>query len=73
MVAWDRVTRSDVLRALNEYNRLGPDRFFSKHGFAPTATYELAWKQRRYPPKQFWAQLLSSRRANDLALVTWRA
>jgi hypothetical protein len=51
MVAWDRVTRADVLRALNEYDRLGPDRFFSKHGFAPTATYEMAWKQRRYPPK----------------------
>ena len=31
--------------------RLGPERFFSGHGFAPATTYELAWEQRLYPPK----------------------
>jgi hypothetical protein len=46
-----RVTRADVLRAIKEYDRLGPERFFSEHGFAPTTTYELAWEKRRYPPK----------------------
>ena len=51
MVAWDRVTRADVLRAIKEYDRLGPERFFSEHGFAPTTTYELDWEERRYPPK----------------------
>lgn len=51
MVAWDRVTRADVLRAIKEYDWLGPERFFSKHGFAPTTTYELAWEKGRYPPK----------------------
>jgi len=51
MVAWDRVTRADVLRAIKEYDRLGPERFFSEHGFAPTTTYELAWEKHRYPPK----------------------
>jgi hypothetical protein len=51
MVAWDRVTRDDVLRAIREYDRLGPERFFSEHGFAPTTTYELVWDKRRYPPK----------------------
>jgi len=51
MVAWERVTRRDVLRALHEYDRLGPDRFFSEHGFAPTTTYELVWEGRSYPPK----------------------
>ena len=51
MVAWDRVTRADVLRAIKEYDRLGPERFFSEHGFAPTTTYELVWNKRRYPPK----------------------
>jgi hypothetical protein len=51
MVAWDRVTRADVLRAIREYDRLGPERFFSEHGFAPTTTYELAWEGRLYPPK----------------------
>jgi hypothetical protein len=51
MVAWDQVTRSHVLRGIKEYDRLGPERFFSKHGFAPTTTYELVWDERRYPPK----------------------
>ncbi len=51
MVAWERVTRDDVLRAIREYDRLGPEQFFSKHGFAPTTTYELVWEKRRYPPK----------------------
>jgi hypothetical protein len=48
---WDHVTRADVLRAIQEYDRLGPKRFFSEHGFAPTTTYELVWDERRYPPK----------------------
>ncbi len=48
---WSQVTRADVLRALEEYDRLGPERFFSEHGFAPTTTYELIWDDRRYPPK----------------------
>ena len=51
MVAWDHVTRADVLRAIEDYDRLGPERSFSKHGFAPTTTYELSWEGRRYPPK----------------------
>jgi len=51
MVAWDRVTRRHVLRAIQEYDRLGPEQFFSEHGFAPTTTYELVWNKRRYPPK----------------------
>jgi hypothetical protein len=51
MVAWDRVTHADVVRALKEYDRLGPERFFSDHGFAPTTTYELVFEERRYPPK----------------------
>jgi hypothetical protein len=51
MVKWDRVTRDHVLRATQEYDRLGPDQFYSEHGFAPTTTYELVWNKRRYPPK----------------------
>src|SRR5215831_13937118 len=51
MVVWDRVTRDDILRAMQEYDRLGPERFFSEHGFARTTTYELVWDDRRYPPK----------------------
>ena len=50
-LAWDQVTHADVVRAIKAYDQLGPERFFSKHGFAPTTTYELVWNKRRYPPK----------------------
>lgn len=51
MITWDQVTRREVLRAIREYDRLGPEQFFSKHGFAPTTTYELIFDGRPYPPK----------------------
>jgi hypothetical protein len=51
MVDWDQVTRREVLRAIREYDRLGAEKFFSEHGFAPTTTYELVADERRYPPK----------------------
>ena len=51
MVTWDRVSRAAVLRAMRDYDRPGPERFFSKHGFGPTTTYELACEKRRYPAK----------------------
>ncbi|PTE07410.1 hypothetical protein [Mesorhizobium helmanticense] len=51
MISWDRVTRAHVLRAMEEYDRLGAARFFAEHGFAPTTSYELAWQDRLYPPK----------------------
>jgi hypothetical protein len=50
-IAWGKVTRADVLRAIQEYDQLGPEQFFSAHGFAPTTTYDLVWDKRRYPPK----------------------
>ena len=50
-VAWEPVTPDDVLRAMQEYDRLGPEAFFSAHGFGPTTTYDLVWDERRYPPK----------------------
>jgi hypothetical protein len=50
-IAWDKVSQADVLRAVGEYDRLGPERFFSAHGFAPTTTYDLVWEDRCYPPK----------------------
>jgi hypothetical protein len=49
--AWERVAPADVERALQEYDRLGAERFFAEHGFAPTTTYDLVWQERRYPPK----------------------
>ena len=51
MPRWDRVTRGDVVRAIEEYDRLGAKEFFGAHGFAPTTTYELVWEERLYPPK----------------------
>ena len=50
-VAWDPVTRDHVVRAVQEYDRLGPEKFFAAHGFAPTTTYDLVWDGRHYPPK----------------------
>jgi hypothetical protein len=51
MVKWDKVTRDHVLRAMHEYDKLGAEEFFVKHGFAPTTTYDLLWEKRKYPPK----------------------
>ena len=50
-VKWNPVTKDDVVRAIEEYDRLGAEGFFSAHGFAPTTTYDLVWDGRRYPPK----------------------
>ncbi len=51
MVAWDHVTKSDVLNAIQEYDRLGPEPFLSEHGFGPSRSYALIWDQRHYPHK----------------------
>jgi len=51
MVNWEPVTRRDVDRAMEEYDRLGAETFFANYGFAPTTTYQLVAKGRRYPPK----------------------
>jgi len=50
-IAWSEVTHVDVVRAIDEYDRLGAKGFFAEHGFAPTTTYELVWNDRLYPPK----------------------
>jgi hypothetical protein len=50
-IQWDRVTQADVTKAIDEYDRLGASEFFSRHGFAPTTTYDLIANEKRYPPK----------------------
>lgn len=50
-VEWEQVSRAEVLRAVQEYDRLGQEKFFAEHGFGPTTTYDLIWEKRRYPPK----------------------
>jgi hypothetical protein len=51
VISWEHVSREHVLRAIEEYDRLGAEAFFAKHGFAPTTTYDLIWNKHRYPPK----------------------
>ena len=50
-IAWDQIHEADVVRAMREYDKLGAQQFFAKHGFAPTTTYDLLWEKRKYPPK----------------------
>ena len=50
-IEWDKGTPDDVVHALEEYDRLGPEQFFAAHGYAPTTTYDLVWEKRSYPPK----------------------
>jgi hypothetical protein len=45
------VNRADVLRSVKEYDRLGADQFFAKHGFGPSRSYELVLEGHRYPHK----------------------
>jgi hypothetical protein len=51
MVSWKDVSRDDVVRAIKEYDKLGPEKFFSEHGYGPSRTYELVWDKRHYPHK----------------------
>ena len=66
-VTWDDVTRDDVVRAIQEYDQLGPEKFFSEHGFAPTTTYDLVWKKHRYPPKAILGTAYEFATGNRLA------
>jgi len=50
-IDWDQVQNADVLRAIDEYDRLGAEQFFAEHGFAPATTYDLSWSRQLYPPK----------------------
>jgi hypothetical protein len=47
----DDVTRDHVLRAIKEYDLLGPEKFFAVHGFGASRSYELVWEGKRYPHK----------------------
>ena len=51
MAFWDPVTRADVVRAIEEYDRLGPERFFAEYGFGPARAYVLRYGGRGYDSK----------------------
>jgi hypothetical protein len=50
-IDWERVTRDEVTRAINEYDRLGAADFFLQHGYAAATTYQLLENGHAYPPK----------------------
>ena len=45
------LTREAVLRAISEYEALGPDRFLKRYGYRPARSYLLVHEGRRYPSK----------------------
>ncbi len=53
---------ADVLRAIKEYDRLGPELAFLCAWIRSYHDYDLVWGQRRYLPKAIWARLSSSPR-----------
>jgi hypothetical protein len=50
-VSWSRVTHADVVRAVEEYDRLGQDQFLTEHGFGRAAAYLLLYRGRSYDSK----------------------
>ncbi len=51
MTSWTRVARADVIRAIEEYDRLGQDRFLAEHGFGRATAYLLIYSGRSYDSK----------------------
>jgi hypothetical protein len=51
MIAWDRVSRSHVLAALREYDRLGQADFLNTYHFGPARQYVLQHGGRGYDSK----------------------
>ncbi len=47
----DLSDRIAVLRAIEEYDRLGPEDFHSKYGFGPSLKFPLVYEGKRYPSK----------------------
>ena len=73
MTTWDHVTRADVLRAIEDYDRLGPERFFLSMVSPLPRLMSWPGKDAVIRQKQSWAQRMSSQRASGLAPVTSRA
>lgn len=49
--SWTRVTRKDVIRAIEEYDRLGQEQFLAEHGFGRATAYLLIYDGRSYDSK----------------------
>jgi hypothetical protein len=48
---WSAVGDADVVRAIEEYDRLGQDRFLAEHGFGRATAYLLIYRGRSYDSK----------------------
>jgi len=48
---WSRVTHADVVRAIEEYDRLGQDQFLARHGFGRATAYLLIHNGSSYDSK----------------------
>ncbi len=48
---FDAITRESVLRAIDEFDRLGRDLFLNKHRYQPAARYRLRYRGRLYDSK----------------------
>jgi hypothetical protein len=48
---WSAVGYADVVRAIDEYDRLGQDRFLAEHGFGRATAYLLTYRGRSYDSK----------------------
>src|SRR6266851_8074040 len=48
---WSRVAHTDVVRAIEEYDRLGQERFLAEHGFGRATAYLLIYRGRSYDSK----------------------
>jgi hypothetical protein len=51
VVSWARVARADVVRAMEEHDRLGQERFLVEHGFGRATAYLLIYGDRSYDSK----------------------
>jgi hypothetical protein len=48
---WSRVTRADVVRAIEEYDTLGQEQFLAQHGFGRATAYLLVYRGHSYDSK----------------------
>jgi hypothetical protein len=73
MVAWERVSRAEVLRAIKEYDRLGPSD--SSPSMVSPRPRLMNWtgKSAVTLRKRFWAQRTNSPPASALPQATSRA
>ena len=70
MVAWDRVTRRDVLRAIHEYDQLAQKSSSLSMVSPLLRPMSWSWINAVTRLRQSWAQLMSSLQGNNFALVT---